>query len=92
MTHPHRHSSHSDVLNRLKRAEGHLRSITQMIEQGRPCVSVAQQMHAVEKAIAEAKRILIRDHIDHCLEEAVGDLPDPQRASLSEFKDITKYL
>ncbi len=38
-----------------------------MIEAGRPCADVAQQLHAVEKAVGEAKRTLIRDHLDHCL-------------------------
>ena len=50
-SHGHRHQSHSDVVKRLKRAEGHLRSIITMIEDGRECVDIAQQLHAVEKAV-----------------------------------------
>ena len=46
-----------------------------MIEGGRSCLDIAQQLHAVEKAIGEAKKTLIRDHLDHCLEETVGPLP-----------------
>ncbi|MBS4045119.1 MAG: metal-sensing transcriptional repressor [Ferrovibrio sp.] len=92
MSKQHLHQSHPDILKRLKRAEGHLRSITTMIEDGRACLDVAQQLHAVEKAVAQAKRTLIQDHIDHCLEEA-ADAPARQRqTSLQEFKDITKYL
>lgn len=59
--HAHQHQSHSDIIKRLKRAEGHLRSIVGMIETGRPCVDLAQQLHAVEKAICQAKRTLIQD-------------------------------
>ena len=84
--------SHPDTVKRLKRAEGHLRSVIDMIEAGRPCIDIAQQLHAVEKAIGQAKRTLIQDHLDHCLEDAVGPLPREQRRSVDEFKEITKYL
>lgn len=90
--HVHPHASHDGLLKRLKRAEGHLRGIIAMIETGRPCLDIAQQLHAVEKAVGQAKRALIQDHLDHCLEEAVGPLPREQRRSIDEFKEITKYL
>lgn len=90
--HEHRHESHPDIVKRLKRAEGHLKSVIAMIEVGRPCHDIAQQLHAVEKAITNAKRTLIQDHLDHCLEDAVGSLPRDQRQSIDEFKSITKYL
>lgn len=88
----HIHQTQPDVVNRLKRADGHLRTIIAMIEEQRSCVEVAQQLHAVEKAVAAAKKILIHDHIDHCLEHvASSSEPDP-RASIAGFKEITKYL
>jgi DNA-binding FrmR family transcriptional regulator len=86
------HKSHPEILKRLKRAEGHLRSITAMIEQGRSCVDIAQQLHAVEKAICQAKRALIQDHVDNCLEAVAEPLSREQRQSLADFKEITKYL
>lgn len=86
------HKTHPDTVKRLRRAEGHLRSVIEMIEGGRPCLDIAQQLHAVEKAISQAKRTLIQDHLDHCLEDAVGPLPRAQRRSVDEFKEITKYL
>ena len=88
----HLHQTHPDIAKRLKRAEGHLRSVVEMIEGGRPCLDIAQQLHAVEKAIGQAKRVLIQDHLDHCLEETVGPLARDQRRSIDEFKEITKYL
>ncbi|MBN9560374.1 MAG: metal-sensing transcriptional repressor [Alphaproteobacteria bacterium] len=88
----HLHATHSEITKRLKRAGGHLRSIVEMIETGRPCVDIAQQLHAVEKAICQAKKVLIQDHIDHCLEQAVGPLARDQRGPVDEFKAITKYL
>src|SRR3546814_12695805 len=53
--HPHLHQSHDNVVKRLKRAEGHLRSIVTMIESGRACVDVAQQLYAVEKRSEERR-------------------------------------
>ncbi|QID19485.1 metal-sensing transcriptional repressor [Nitrogeniibacter mangrovi] len=86
------HASHPDIINRLKRAAGHLHSIVAMLEAGRPCVDIAQQLQAVESAIGNAKRTLIHDHIDHCLEQVVGEGAQPAATSLLEFKAITKYL
>lgn len=88
----HRHASHPDIVKRLKRAEGHLRSVVAMIEGGKPCLDIAQQLHAVEKAVAQAKRALIHDHLDHCLEETLGPLPRDKRGTVEEFKNIAKYL
>lgn len=63
-----------------------------MIADGRPCLDVAQQLHAVEKAIAQAKKTLIQDHIDHCLEQAAGARARPRQNPIREFKEISKYL
>lgn len=86
------HATHPDIVKRLRRAEGHLRSVAEMIEAGRPCLDIAQQLQAVEKAIEQAKRALIEDHLDHCLERAVGAAPGDRRRSVDEFKQIAKYL
>ena len=86
------HQTHPEVVKRLRRAEGHLRSTIAMIESRTACVELAQQLHAVEKAIAEAKRALIHDHVDHCLEAAVGQVGRQQRTTIEEFKAITRYL
>jgi DNA-binding FrmR family transcriptional regulator len=90
--HLHLHTSHPEIVKRLKRADGHLRAIIEMIEAGRSCLEISQQLHAVEKAIGQAKKTLISDHLDHCLEEAVGALARDKRRSIDEFKEITKYL
>ena len=84
-----KHRSHPNIIVRLKRAEGHVRSIVVMIEKGRPCLDLAQQLHAVEAAIAKAKTELIHDHIEHCLED--GRSSDVKTA-LREMKQLAKYL
>ncbi len=86
------HDSHPDIIKRLKRAEGHLKSIIVMLEQGRGCLDIAQQMQAVESAVSKAKKTLVHDHIDHCLEHAVRDAGKNAGAAVREFKAITKYL
>lgn len=86
-----KHASHADIGNRLKRSEGHLRKVIDMIEQGRPCSELAQQLHAVERAIAAAKKTLIQDHIDHCL----GQPPEDGQSHadlLADLREITRYL
>ena len=84
-----KHHSHPAIIKRLRRAEGHLRSIITMMEEERPCLDLAQQLHAVESAISNAKRELIQDHIEHCLEDADAY---STKAALQEFKALTKYL
>jgi len=88
----HLHESHPQIIVRLKRVAGHLSAIIEMIKSERPCLELAQQLHAVEKAVANAKKTLIHDHIDHCLEKAAGPVPAAFQSSLEEFKEITKYL
>jgi DNA-binding FrmR family transcriptional regulator len=92
MSATHLHTSHPQIAKRLKRAEGHLRSVVDMIDAGRPCLDIAQQLHAVERAVTEAKRSLIRDHLDHCLDHAAEETGAKRRASMDAFKEITKYL
>ncbi len=84
------HQSHPEILKRLKRAEGQVRSIIGMIESARPCLEIAQQLQAVESAIRAAKKTLIHDHIDHCLDQAADG--SNARASIEEFKTVAKYL
>ena len=86
------HLSHPDVIKRLKRANGHLAKTIAMIEDARPCVDIAQQLQAVVGAISNAKKVLIQDHIDHCLEESLGSLDRDTKETLDEFKEIARYL
>lgn len=86
------HISHPEIIKRLRRAEGHLKSTIRMLEEDRGCLEIAQQLQAVEKAVANAKKTLVHDHIDHCLEHAVKDDKLNANETIREFKEITKYL
>ena len=82
------HKTHPDIIPRLQRAAGHLKSVVAMIEDGKSCVELAQQLHAVEQAVAKAKKALIHDHIEHCLEGRNVD----SRTALRDLKQLAKYL
>ena len=86
------HSTHPEAIKRLKRAHGHLKSIITMLEEERECLEIAQQLLAVEKAISSAKKTLVHDHIDHCLERTFKDRSHSPNDAVREFKEITKYL
>ena len=86
------HETHTKIVSRLKRAEGHLHKVIEMFAEGRSCLDLAQQLHAVEKAISEAKRTLIHDHVDHCLDTAANGTGKSTVAVIDEFKAISKYL
>lgn len=85
------HENHSAISRRLKRADGHLQTIIEMIENDRPCLLIAQQLQAVESAIESAKKALIHGHISNCLEGPLKTAGSSGRA-LKEFKLIAKYL
>src|SRR5215211_1985690 len=92
MAHDHLHETHPNIVKRLKRAEGHLRRVIEMFDEGRSCLDLAQQLHAVEKAVGVAKRALIHDHVDHCLDTAANGSGRSTKGVLDEFKAISKYL
>jgi uncharacterized protein len=83
---------HPEIIKRLKRADGHLQKIIEMIERGKPCAQVAQQLQAVESAIESAKKALIHDHIALCLESTLKTPGKPGRAAMREFQSIARYL
>lgn len=83
---------HISIAKRLKRAEGHLRSLITMVESGRDCLEIAQQLHAVEAAVANAKRELIHDHISHCMEDAMTKGTMSSEEAIGQMRSLTKYL
>ncbi|KRB43933.1 MAG: metal-sensing transcriptional repressor [Pseudomonadota bacterium] len=86
------HAHNSDLMNRLKRAQGHLATIIKMIEDNRDGLETAQQLQAVVSALDKAKTILVADHIEHHLEDVVGPLSREAREKLGRLTDLAKYL
>lgn len=69
--HTHTHQNTKAVLNRLSRAIGHLESIKRMVEDGRDCSEVLIQLSAVKSAINNTGKVILQDHIQHCIVDAV---------------------
>ena len=69
--HTHTHTQTKSVINRLARAIGHLESVKRMVEDGRDCAEVLIQLAAVRSALNNTAKIILKDHIDHCLTDAV---------------------
>ena len=65
--HHHDHTQTKTVLNRLSRAIGHLESVKRMVEDGRDCTEVLVQLAAVRSALNSTARIILKDHIEHCI-------------------------
>ncbi len=65
------HENTQVVLNRLARAIGHLQAVRQMVADGKDCSSVLIQLAAVRSALTSTGKIILKDHIDHCIIDAV---------------------
>ena len=89
-THTHTHQNTKAVLNRLSRAIGHLESIKRMVGDGRDCSEVLIQLSAVKAAINNTGKVILQDHIEHCIVDAIesGD-----RETLKELqKAIDRFI
>lgn len=87
---PHHHENTKAVLNRMSRAIGHMESIKTMIENGRDCTEVLIQIAAVRSAINNVGKIILEDHINHCIVDAV-ETGDEQ--ALKDLNDaIEKFV
>ena len=78
-----------DILNRLKRIEGQVRGVTQMVADDRYCIDILHQVQAVKAALAKAENEILKDHAACCVAEAIasGDLAE-QHAKFSELIDL----
>ena len=89
-SHAHTHEHTKAVLNRLSRAIGHLQSVRAMVEEGRDCSEVLIQLSAVRSAIDNTGKLILQDHLKHCIVEAAveGD-----RKAIDDLCEaIDKYM
>jgi len=85
-SHSHTHTQTKAVLNRLSRAIGHLESVKRMVENGRDCTEVLVQLAAVRSALNSTAKVILKDHLEHCIADAgAGDMD--QIAALNEAID-----
>ena len=85
-THTHSHEHTKAVLNRLSRAIGHLESIKKMVENGRDCSEVLIQLSAVKAAINNTGKVILQDHIQHCLVDAI------ESGAMKEIVELIKAI
>lgn len=70
-THEHHHTNTKSVINRMNRAIGHMEAVKTMIEEGRDCSEVLIQIAAVRSAINNIGKVILEDHINHCVVDAI---------------------
>jgi DNA-binding FrmR family transcriptional regulator len=69
--HVHHHQNTKAVLDRLSRASGHLESVKRMVSEGKDCSEVLIQLSAVIAALNNAGKVILKDHIENCIVDAV---------------------
>ena len=84
--HPHVHTNKKAVHDRLAKANGHLESVIRMIDSDRDCAEVLVQLAAVRSAINNAGKVLLQDHINECITEAVA------RNDKQKLTDLNKAI
>ncbi|WP_461614797.1 metal-sensing transcriptional repressor [Clostridium sp. Marseille-QA1073] len=88
--HNHNHPQQKNVINRLSRAIGHLEGVKRMAEEGRDCSELLIQISAVRSAINNIGKIILEDHINHCVIEAIET---NNTETLNDFKNaLDKFL
>ncbi len=88
--HGHVHTNTKQVINRLNRAIGHLESVRNMVEDGRDCTEVLIQIAAVKSAINNVGKLILTDHIEHCIVDAVEN--NDQQAIDNLEEAINKFI
>ena len=78
--HGHTHTQTKAVINRLARAIGHLESVKNMVENGRDCTEVLIQLAAVRSALSSTAKVILKDHLEHCIHEEGTDVDEQIRA------------
>ena len=85
-THSHTHKNTKAVLDRLARAIGHLEKVRLMVEDGEDCSAVLIQLSAVKSAINNTGKLILKDHMEHCMVEAV------EEGDLGAIEELTKAI
>ena len=92
--HPHRHvhdeKDVKSVCNRLSRIIGHLESIKRMVEDHRDCSEVLIQLSAVRSAVNNTGKVVLQNHLEQCIVEAIHNGDTDQIAELNEA--INRFL
>ncbi|MBD5156042.1 MAG: metal-sensing transcriptional repressor [Butyrivibrio sp.] len=86
-SHGHYHQNTKAVLNRLSKIIGHLESVRKMVESGRDCSEVLVQLSAVKAAINNTGKVILKDHMEHCIVHAIEEGDNRAIEELNEAID-----
>lgn len=76
----------TQILNRLKSVDGHLRGVIKMVEEGTYCMDVLKQLQAVQGAIGRVNALLLQDHLQTCVTTAIrGEAPAERERVIGEL-------
>ncbi len=88
--HAHSHQNTKAVINRLSKIIGHLESVKRMVESGRDCSEVLIQLAAVKSAVNSTGKVILKDHLEHCIIDA---LEQQDMTAIKELNDaIDKFM
>lgn len=85
--HTHSHQHTKEVSNRLAKAIGHLQKVKSMVENNEDCSDVLIQLAAVKSAINNTGKLILKDHMEHCIVHAVEDNDDAMIEELNNAID-----
>ena len=77
-----KHEHTKAVLNRISRSIGHLNAVKKMIEENRDCSDVLIQLSAVRSEITNISKLILKDHLDHCIVDAIKENDEKSIANL----------
>lgn len=86
----HNHPQKKEVITRMAKIVGHTQSIKKMCEEGRDCTEILNQIAAVKSALNSAGKTILKDHINHCILDAVRE--NDEQAIIDLNKSIDKLL
>lgn len=82
----------TQLLNRLRRAEGQVRGLSRMLEEGRYCIDVLTQLRAARAALTRVETLMLKEHLDHCIENAIvsGDASQQRKKAAELIELLTR--
>lgn len=83
------HPDRTEVIKRMNRIAGQVSGVARMLEEGRYCIDVLTQMQAIKSALSRAEDVILIDHTEHCVAQAVksGSIAE-QKKKIDELVEL----